>query len=271
MNITVYWAGPSDADTGDTYKVERSLNFTDWTQLAAAQAATSPYVSPTTTLDGAHTVGTTTIDLVDASSFSTSGQGLLDRSIEFSWDDKTGNQLTGVRWLSGDGTYTDGSEVHELHESYADAGVTPTDYAVVYRITRTNDNGEVSPPLVKWFYTPPVPESTMHCVLIVAAHADLGISPQSGIQVKCYLTSDDQFSEMGAGHLDKDNVLANTQTTNDLGLAFFQCWKDAYRFSVSGSEVAYEVTIDSDDTTNRAFIGVDHIPDKDWVLLKHLT
>ena len=49
-DVTVRWAGPSDAASGSTYKVERTLDNSSWTTLAASQAATAPYASDSTTL-----------------------------------------------------------------------------------------------------------------------------------------------------------------------------------------------------------------------------
>lgn len=51
------------------------------------------------TLNGAISVGATTITLTDASSFSTSGSGNVGGD-SFSWTGKTGNDLTGVSGIS---------------------------------------------------------------------------------------------------------------------------------------------------------------------------
>jgi hypothetical protein len=74
-------------------------------------------------LDGAHLAGATSIDLVDASSFSTSGKGDIDGD-SFAWTGKSGNTLTGVTNVS-DGHHnhavvSEGEMVHVLREINAD-------------------------------------------------------------------------------------------------------------------------------------------------------
>jgi hypothetical protein len=39
IDVTIRWAGPSDAAAASRYKVERTLDNSAWSTLAAAQAA----------------------------------------------------------------------------------------------------------------------------------------------------------------------------------------------------------------------------------------
>jgi hypothetical protein len=266
VNITVRWGGPSDATSGSTYKIERSLNLADWTTLAASQAATTPYVSPSSTLAEDVDYGATTVNLTSGTSFSTSGYAWLDGEALVQWTGKSTNQLTGVTWHSGYGTYTSGSAVVEAHESYSDTGVEPTANAAVYRITHTDANSRASAPAYLWYYYPPIPESSNHCVVVVVAGADLGILRQASATVTCQLAADDQFDDSYGAHLDQTgSASANSQTTNALGLAHFHCWKNSARRSSAGTDAAYTFVV------NGYTVTVSTIPDRDWVLLSQVA
>lgn len=242
MDITVRWAGASDAAAGSTYKVERSVDFTSWTQLAAAQAATSGYVTKQSTLVGNTAWGATSIVLTSGTAFSSSGYGSVGDAY-FSWTGKTTDTLTGVVWVLGSGTYAAGTVVRELHESYADTGVTVTNLAVVYRITHKLANVEAAPDYI-WFYSPGTPASSEHCRVLVGVFADLGIDPLADVTVTCHLAAEGDFTSVGNAYVDPETAAGNTQTTNALGLAVFDCWHSASRFaSGGGSAAAYTFTI----------------------------
>ena len=268
-NITIRWAGAADAASGSTYKIERTVDNSNWSELDAAQAATSPYAAPETTLDGNASQGATTIDLVDASGFSASGYGWLDDAL-IQWTGKSSNQLTGVVWHSGYGTYASGSAVYEAHESYADTGVTISYNAVLYRITHTDPSGNVSPPAYLWYYSPPVPASSQHCVVIVPVGADLGVLMQADATVTCQLAADDQFALASGPHLDQNEGTANSQTTNVFGLAFFHCWRNSAREGQAGAaDAAYTFTLKPG--SGALTVTVTTIPDLDWVLLSQVA
>ncbi len=226
LDITLRWAGPTDAASGSTYKIERTLDYTTWSELAAAQAATAPYASVSALLGADADYGATGLTL-GANSLSASGYGWLDDAL-IQWTGKSGDNLTGVTWHSGYGTYASGSMLYEAHEAYTDSEVTPTYHAVVYRITHTTAAGLASAPAYAWYYYPPVPESSDHCVVIVGVGKDLGVGVQAGVTVTCALATDDQFADDGGQHLDMSGSgAANSQTTNNLGLAVFHCWKSS--------------------------------------------
>ena len=79
--------------------------------------------SAETTLDGAHSVASTTVDLASGGAFGVPGNGNIDGD-SFAWTGKAGNQLTGVTGLSAD--HADGVAVqqgemaHVLREVCAD-------------------------------------------------------------------------------------------------------------------------------------------------------
>ncbi len=270
-DITIRWAGPSDATGDSVYVIERTYNMDDFDTLDDTQAATSPYVSPSNTLDGAHTYGDTAIDLTSGTAISSSGYGWIGRDALVQWTGKTSNQLTGVTWHSGYGTYATGVEFAEAHESYADTGATATDNAIVYRITHINGDGISSAPAYLWYYEPPTPASDRHCVVIVNTGADLGAAPQAGITVQCYLGGDDQYHFAAGQHLDANNIAANSVASNDLGLTFFHCWKNEYREGAGGlPDAAYVFVLDADNAAKRATFTASSIPDQDWVLLRDI-
>lgn len=269
ISIDVRWAGPSDAASGSTYKIEQTLDWDTWTELDAAQAATSPYVSPTAVLDGNVSYGDTSIDLVSATDISSSGYGIIDNAL-VQWTGKSTNTLTGATWHSGYGTYATGTTFYEAHESYADSGITPTDAAVVYRITHTDADGNLAAPGYFWFYYPDLPESGDHCVLIVQIGADIGVAPRSGVAVRCYLAADDEFAVLRGLHLDQNQVSANEATTNDLGIALFQLWRSAVRSDLTGAAGAYTVRLDTD-ASAPLDLTIATVPDRDWVLLQDVA
>lgn len=264
-DVTVRWAGPADAAATSTYKIERTLNNVDWSTLDAAQAATSPYVSVSSTLDGNHAYGATTITVASGTSFSSAGYGWLDDAL-VQWTGKSTNDLTGVTWHSGYGTYATGTTLYEAHESYADTGITIALNAVLYRITHTNAASEVSAPKYIWYYSPPTPESSDHCVVVVNINADLGVEARASVDVQAYLSADTDYAKTAGSHLDAGTSADKTQTTNAFGLAFFHCWKTAVR----QDGLSYTFVLDAGETGARTET-VTTIPDRDWILLSDLV
>lgn len=270
ISITMRWAGAPDAASGSRYRVERSLDFETWSELAAAQAATSPYAAPTAVLSGDHSYGDTAINLVSGTPISASGYGLIDDAL-VQWTGKTTNQLTGVTWHSGYGTYATGTTLYEAHESYVDS-TTPTNLAVVYRITHIDPADLEGPAAYSWSYYPSAPASRDHCVVIVAIGTDLGLEVQDGVAVTCQLAADNQFGAgAGAQHLDQATAAAGTQTTDALGLAEFQCWKNSARAGQGGAaDAAYTFVLNSGSSAALT-VTVTTIPDRDWVLLRDIA
>lgn len=243
MDITVRWAGASDATASSVYKIERSTDWTTWTLLAAAQAATSPYAAIESALAENVAFGAASISLTDVSDFATSGYGAMGDAY-FTWTGKSANTLTGVVWVLGSGTYASGTMVRELHESFADTGVTVTNMAVVYRITHTV-SGVSAPPDYIWFYSPGAPASSEHCRVLVGVFADVGLEPLNGIPVTCRLSAEGDFTAVGNLYVDPNTSSVNTQTTNALGLVAFDCWHNASRFAMDGDVAAYTFIINS--------------------------
>lgn len=273
-DIMLRWTGPGDATSGSTYKIERNrgdgLTFeAGWTTLAAAQPATSPYDSPTGTLNGNHVYGDVSLVMDDASGLSGSGYGWLDGAL-VQWAGKSTNTLTGVVWHSGSGTYADGTTLYEAHEDYEDAGVSVDNYAVVYRITHQDANNNVSAPAYFWFYDPPTPASSDHCVVIINVATDLGVEPQNNIKTQAYLGANTQFGKGAGQHLEAQASTNVQQLTNMLGLAFFHCWHDARRKGSTGAVSTTYTFMLNVDGGNLA-IASQSIPNRPWTLLKDIA
>lgn len=269
ITIPLYWAGPEDAESGSTYKIERNQDGTNWSTLAAGQAATTPYVSVKDTLSSEHTYGDSTISLTSASSFSSSGWGWLDDAL-VQWTGKSGNSLTGVTWHSGYGTYSSGTTLYEAHESYSDSTASVTLNAILYRITHITSGGVSSPPTYLWYYSPPVPESSNHCVLVVQLMSDLGMEFQSGQSVLVALLKDTEFTAESGAHLDASASSVRQVNTNLFGLAFFQLWKTIARNPLLSTTSGYQVTLNAG-TSSPLVVNIATVPDQDFVFLHQVV
>jgi hypothetical protein len=268
-SVTVRWAGPADATSGSTYKIERTLDNASWSTLAAAQAATSPYVSVSNTLASNAAFGAATITLTSGASFGNSGYLWLDDAL-VEWVGKSTNDLTGCIWHSGYGTYASGSTVYVAHESYADT-VTISLNAVVYRITHIDAASNESAPTYIWYFSPPAPASADHCVVVVNVLTDLGMAAQAGITVTGNLAADTSFGDKQGAHLDAQQSSVRSVQTNAFGLAHFHCWKSSRRTPVTGTDAPYTFVLNSTDAATKLTVTVGTIPDQDWVLLSQVT
>lgn len=271
-NITVRWAGPSTSVSTDGYRIERALvDLETWTTLDANQAATAPYASPSNTLASNTSFGDLSIALTDATDFSTSGFGWIDDAL-VEWADKIGDSLEDVTWHTGYGTYAALTAIVEAHESYVDSGVSITNNVAVYKITRIDTDGNESAPAFSWYFSPPVPASKDHCVVVVLLGSDVGMTVQVGEEVTCELSSDNQFGTNAGTHLDQNEGTENTQVTNDFGLAFFQCWKNIAREGQGGADdVPYTFTLKPGTGTSPRTVTVTTIPDLNWILLSQIA
>lgn len=267
-DITIRWSGPADAASGSTYKIERTLNNSSWTVLVPAQAATTPYVCVTGALAANTAFGASSIVLVNGTSFGTSGYAWIDEGL-IQWTGKSTNTLTGVSWRTGYGTYASGTAVYVAHESYTDAVVTISANVVLYRLTHINAAGASSAPTYLWYYAPPTPASSAHCVVVTNIAADLGIEARPTLNVSAYLSVDTEFSDMGGLHLDAGKSAVKTVATNVFGVAFHHCWKSNARRSIRGADAVYTFELDAA-SADKLTVTAETIPDRDWVLLSEI-
>jgi hypothetical protein len=220
-------------------------------------------------LNGNVSYGASAVTLVNANNFSSSGFAYLDDAL-ISWTSKpVPNVLGGVTWHSGNGTYAFGSQVTQAHESLLVQNVTPSLGVILFRITHANSAGEVSAPAYLWYFVPPTPVSSRHCVVITNVATDLGIEPRQGIGVQAFLSIDRSFGRSGGQHLDAAQSLNKTQTTNAFGLTFHQCVKDNARADIDGGVAPYTFVLDSG--TAQSLTVHANIPDQNWVLLSQLV
>ena len=268
-SITIRWAGPSTAGERSEYRIERSLDNSQWDELGS-QPSTPPYAGQASTLNKDTPYGSKQIVLLSAAGFSNSGFGWLDDAL-IQWSNIIGDMLDGCFWHTGAGIYAAETLFFEANESYSEDIEAIPNNAALYRITHIDQNRNESAPLIIWFYNPPKPASSQHCVVIVNIGADLGLAPQAGVSVQAYLASDNQFGLVAGQHLDTNAGTANTTTTNALGLAFFHCWKDAARFGAAGAaDAAYLFVLKPG--TGQLVVTAEAIPDdRDWVLLSQIA
>lgn len=274
IDVVLRWSGPADVgNTSDTYRIETNTTGVEWNIAEASQAATSPYVSPSTALASNASYGATSLILTSGTNFSSAGYGWIDDAL-VQWTGKSSNTLTGVTWHSGYGTYAAGTTIYEAHESYtATLNIDPVTFVcVTFRITHINVAGKESAPLYVWYFSPPAPASRDHCVVIVLLASDLGVEWSTGGSVRCTLAADNQFSEIAGLHLNQDGTLdANLQDVNPFGMALFQCWKSSARAGVAGgADAAYTFVLDSGSATPLTVTAAE-IPDRDWVLLSQIA
>lgn len=272
-DVTVRWAGPADATIDSVYKIEYSLDGSNWVTAAPEQAANTPYASPSAVLTAVATFGDGDIALNSAgSTFSSSGYGYLDDAL-IQWTGKTGSvmagyTLTGVTWHSGYGSYAIDSVVYEAHESFTEAGLTLSNNAVLWRITHVNGDGLASQPAYLWYLDPPVAPANC-CMVVTAVNSDLGMEPRDGINVTVQLEQDDNFALIGGLHLDSGKSASGLAQTNAMGLAFHACWRSSARSPISGKG-RYTFTLDSG-TAYELVVVAETIPDMPWVLLSQIA
>lgn len=261
--VVLRW-GCKTATSGSRYRVRRTVDRATWTELAAAQAATSPYASPTGVLASNVDYGAASIPLVNASALAASGYLWLDESY-VQWTGKSTNTLTGCTWYSGAGTYASGSEVVQAHESYTDSGVSATNEAIIYQVTHIDASDRESPPTEFEYLSPAPPQTNKHCRVLVKVGYGVGHGAQANVQVRARLVSDDQFTKTGT-YLDRDNNPGETVTTGALGIAGFDLVRDRYRWAEDrGTPTRYEITIGTGSDAHT--LTLDEIPDADWAVV----
>jgi hypothetical protein len=101
------------------------------------------------------------------------------------------------------------------------------------------------------------------CVVIFSVGEDFGINPQQNVSIHGELATDDQYSVATGQHLDQA-AGENTQATNPLGLAHFQCRRtNARRAKGGGPASSYKFTLNT--SRGSLAVTIDDVPDKDWV------
>lgn len=266
--VTIRWAGPPEAKIGDRYKILRYVYDTGVLTYVNEVDANSPYASPKTTLSSNATYGDTTVELADASSFPSSGWAWLSDAL-ISWSGKSADNLTGVEWFSGNGTYETGTDIYQAHESYSES-VTTNENAlgIHYQVIRVDgsDDSE-SAPSHFWQYDLPAPATSEHCVVLVHLVADLAATPLEGIEVRAYLAAPDVFATKIGVYLNPKSAPDMSQRTDSQGMAVFQCWRKSAIKRSDGSDTKYTFVLDAGDTPQSFEV---EIPDRNWVLLHYL-
>lgn len=263
-NLTVRWANPYNTSASSYFLVSQTTDNTTWSD-SASQIATSPFASASALLGQNETFNSGSILLSGWNGFSSSGYTLIeDATVGYS--NISGSTLTGASWLSGYGTYAANTSVYQAHESYS-ASSTITASAVLYKIIHVDSASNQSPPSYLLYYYPDAPMSSHHCKVMIDTLYDIGWYAASGISCSAYITDTNDFNNItGANLLSNKNGTINTASTNEFGLAVFDCWKNKYVEKQGGVlESGYTFKVDAVTFT------VSEIPDMNFVLLKDIV
>lgn len=143
-DITLRWAGPSDATVNTDYKIYADKATSGSFVLVETVNATSPYASYTTTLDGAIDSTTTTVVLDDATNFSATNYAVVDKELIYLGSKSTATFTSCTRNRGGTlpVAHDDAAVVAKAHESYLDEDVTFNRNVIRYRVIRSETAGD---------------------------------------------------------------------------------------------------------------------------------
>lgn len=143
-DITLRWAGPSDATVNTDYKIYADKATSGSFVLVETVNATSPYASYTTTLDGAIDSTTTTVVLDDATNFSATNYAVVDKELIYLGSKSTNTFTSCLRNRGGTlpVAHDDAAVVAKAHESYLDEDVTFNRNVIRYRVIRSETAGD---------------------------------------------------------------------------------------------------------------------------------
>jgi len=268
ITITVPWGGPADCSASSNFKIERTLDGTTWSILAASQTAASPYISPSALLSENVAYNSSSVGLSSTSDISDTGYGMIEDA-NIIWTGKSASGITGVTWNTGYGTYVSGSTTfYETNQTYTDVGVSPSS-AVLYRITHYNSSSLTSGYGYYWYYNTPAPDTRDHCVVIFHLLADLGFEVIPGASITSYLTTNDQVADDYAAFLHYKTSSSKTTVTNAFGIAYGQYYKSNRRTGfISASDSSYTFEISACGMSS--VLTSASIPDRDWVFFKDI-
>lgn len=262
-DITLRWAGPSDATVNTDYRIESDKGTSGTFATVATVNASSPYASYTTTLDGALDSTTTTVVVDDATNFSATNYAVIDKELIY-LGTKSTNTFTSCIRNRGSTlpvAHDDAAVVAKAHESYTDSSVSfGSRKAIRYRVIRVESAGEsVAAEFLAVNPTLPPTNNLTRIWLVL----DDNSSPISGASVTLQISDSDNF------HSDTSELIARktqSTTTDTDGYAelliarnISRSGGDSYVLTVSGTGISdYSRTI-----TN--------IPDADHVAIALLT
>lgn len=248
-NITLRWAGPSDATVNTDYKIQADKATSGSFQLVETVNAASPYASYTTTLNGTIDSTTTTIVLDDATNFADGDYVLIDKELIL-LDGKSSNTFSSCTRNRG-GTlpvaHDDEAVVAEAHESYLDEDVTFNRNVIRYRVIRSETAGDSV--AAEFIAVNPTLPPTNNLCRVWGVLDDVG-APFAGATVTLKINDSDNL------HTDTSELLVRkTQTDTTDADGYFElliprniarAGGDSYTLTVTGTGIEdYEKTITS--------------------------
>lgn len=222
-DITLYWAGPSDADTNTDYRIESDKGTSGTFATVATVDATSPYASYTTTLNEADglTASAVSVTLDDASNFADDDLMLIEKELVLAGGKATNTFATSTRGYGGTApvAHADATTVANAHETYTDSAVDfGSRNAIRYRVIRVESTGEsVAAEFVA--VNPTLPPTNNLCRIwgLLDDISNGTSDPASGVTVTLAISDSDNY------HTDTSEVIRKkTQTTTTDDDGYFQ-------------------------------------------------
>ena len=215
-DITLYWAGPSDADANTDYRIESDKGTSGTFATVATVDATSPYASYTTTLDMADGLTATAVSLTvdDATNFADDDYVVIDRELILlgGKSSETFSTCTRNRGGTMPVAHADAATVANAHETYTDSAVNfGSRHCIRYRVIRVESSGE-SVAAEFLAVNPTLPPTNNLCR--IWGVLDNMSAPVSGVTVSLAIADSDNY------HTDTSEVIrkaTQTATTDNDG------------------------------------------------------
>lgn len=223
---TLRWAGPSDATADDDYLVYADMTTANVFELIVTQAATTPYVSPTTTLADDIEADAVSIPLTSAADFADDDYAMIGREPVL-LDGKSTNTFAACTRAAGKGlaeAHLTGTVVTLLHESYAHTGVVwnAGRSLIRYRVVRRDVNGEDSVAAEALAFNLPKPDNTDYIIIFVPV-VDTKGDPVADVAVSLIIADEDNITLQG----EMIYAQKETKTTAADGMVYFEVAKDS--------------------------------------------
>jgi len=222
-DITLYWAGPSDADTNTDYRIEADKTTSGTFATVATVNASTPYASYTTTLnepDGL-TAAAISVTVDDATNFANGDRVVSDKELILLGGESDETYAESSRGEGGTipVAHADGATVALAHETYTDSGVTFGSRKVIrYRVIRVETEGDsVAAEFLAVSPTMPPTNNLTRVWGVIDDIAGGTSDPASGVAVTLTISDSDNY------HVDSGELIyKKTQTTTTDADGYFE-------------------------------------------------
>jgi hypothetical protein len=246
-DITLYWAGPSDADANTDYRIEADKSTSGTFATVTTVNASTPYASYTTTLnepDGL-TAAAVSITVDDSTNFADDDRVVIDKELILLDGEATATFATSLRGQGGTipVAHADGATVAKAHETYTESSVTfGSRKAIRYRVIRVETEGDSV--AAEFLAVNPTMPPTNNLTRVWGAIDDIagGTSdPASGVTVELTINDSDNF------HVDSGELIyKKSQSTTTDADGYFELLIPR-NVARSGGD-SFTLTIDPDGT-----------------------